>query len=165
MCPLGTSLELLVRHSVATNHSRRFQWELNQSQGCHCYTYRYHSFHRSCMIGLIFAQLKYIIVSHKYKPLKLQQQTTARTHNINSKWLNKHKLNMLLPKIILAIWFVLNEPEQIKSWQQCRRQLNVLLHRLLWIVAAEGRVCCSQNGDTSIQACHDTSLQQTAVIH
>ena len=129
------------------------------------YTYRYHSFHSSCMIGLTFAQFKYIIESHKYKPLKLQQQTTACTHNINSKWINKHKLNMLLPKIILAIWFVLNEPEQIKSWQQCRWQLNVLLDGLLWIVAAEGRVCRGQNGDTSIQACHNTRLQQTAMIH
>ena len=72
----------------------------------------------------------------------------------------------ILPKVIFAIRFVLNEPEKVKSGQQRRRQLDILFHGFLGIVAAECRVCRGEDRHSGIEACHDPSLQyNTQTIH
>lgn len=48
-------------------------------------------------------------------------------------------------QVIVSIWFVLNEPQQVKARQQRRGQLNVLLDRLARVIAAIRRVCSCQD--------------------
>lgn len=58
----------------------------------------------------------------------------------------------------IGVWFVLDEPEKVKTGEQSSWQLNVLLNTLLGVVAAIGGVSCSQNGATGIQGSHDAGL-------
>lgn len=61
-------------------------------------------------------------------------------------------------QIVVPVGLVLDEPEQIETRQQSSGQLDILLHCATRIVAAEGGIGSSQDGDTRIQRGHDARL-------
>lgn len=64
----------------------------------------------------------------------------------------------------VGIRFVLDEPQQIETRQQSRRQLNVLLDALPGVVAAVGGVGSGQDGAAGVERGHDTSLESGTVV-
>lgn len=62
-------------------------------------------------------------------------------------------------QVFLGVWFVLDEPEQVKTWKQCCRKLDVLLNAFPWVVATKCRVCRRQDRTTCIQRRHYACLR------
>lgn len=63
-------------------------------------------------------------------------------------------------QVIVSIWPVLYEPQQVEARKEGCRKLNVLFHRATRVVPSKSRVCCRQNADSCIQTSHDPCLQQ-----
>lgn len=55
------------------------------------------------------------------------------------------------PEVIVSVRPVLDQPEEVKSGQQCSRKLYVLLQAAAGIIAPIGRVGSSQDGAAGIE--------------
>lgn len=60
----------------------------------------------------------------------------------------------------VGVRFVLDEPEQVETGEESRRQLDVLLDALAGIVAAVGWVGRRQDGAAGVEGGHDASLER-----
>lgn len=67
-------------------------------------------------------------------------------------------------KIVLRVALVSDQPEDVEPREEGCRELDVGLSRALDVVATVGGVCRSQDGDTSVEGCHDASLEGSTHI-
>jgi len=61
-------------------------------------------------------------------------------------------------QIIVPVWLVLNQPEEVKTREQGGRQLDVLLDGAARVVAAVGGIGSGQDGDAGVESGQDAGL-------